>query len=141
MSWITDIFSSSVGVVVKEVGTAIDNLVTSDKERLELRNALATIELQAQNKKDEIDLQYDKEVTDRWKSDNEHTVTRLVRPAIVIWSFALLTIVILMDGNAGNFTVREEYIPLIGQIVIASVVAYMGARTFDKHSINKHKAK
>lgn len=41
MSWITDMFSSSVSNVVDSVGNAIDKLVTSDEERLLLRNELA----------------------------------------------------------------------------------------------------
>ena len=47
MSWLSDIFSSSVGEVVGKVGEAVDRLVTSDEERLRLANELKQIEVGA----------------------------------------------------------------------------------------------
>ena len=40
MGWLSDIFSSGVDKVVDSVGKALDNLFTSDEERLRLKNAL-----------------------------------------------------------------------------------------------------
>ena|GEM_PF-5206677 len=134
MSWFTNILSGGVDKIVDSVGTAVDSIVTNDEERLILRNELAKIQLDAKQKQDELEVQFEQEITSRWKSDNEHGLTRLVRPAIVVWSFALLTVVVIADGNLGSFAVRAEYIPLVAQIVVASVVSYMGARSFDKYS-------
>ena len=137
MSWFTSILSGGVDKIVDSVGTAVDKIVTSDEERLILKNELAKIQLDAKYKQEALEVQFEQEITSRWKSDNEHGLTRLVRPAIVVWSFALLTIVVIADGNLGNFAVRAEYIPLVAQIVVASVVSYMGARSFDKYTKNK----
>ena len=137
MSWFTSILSGGVDKIVDSVGTAIDKVITSDEERLVLKNELAKIQLDAKYKQEALEVQFEQEITSRWKSDNEHGLTRLVRPAIVVWSFALLTIVVIADGNLGNFAVRAEYIPLVAQIVVASVVSYMGARSFDKYTKNK----
>lgn len=49
-----------------------------------------------------------------------------------MWSFVLLTIVMLLDGNIGEFTINEAYIPLLETIVVTSVVAYMGGRSVEK---------
>ena len=137
MSWITNVLSGGVDKIVDSVGNAIDKVITSDEEKLILKNELARIQLDAKQKQDELEVQFEQQITDRWKSDNEHGLTRLVRPAIVVWSFALLTIVVIADGNLGSFAVRAEYIPLVAQIVVASVVSYMGARSFDKYTKNK----
>lgn len=137
MSWFTSMLSGGVDKIVDSVGIAVDRIVTSDEERLILKNELAKIQLDAKQKQGELELQFEQEITSRWKSDNEHGLTRLVRPAIVVWSFALLTIVVIADGNIGSFAVRAEYIPLVAQIVVASVVSYMGARSFDKYTKNK----
>ena len=137
MSWFTSILSGGVDKIVDSVGTAVDKIVTSDEEKLILKNELARIQLDAKYKQEALEVQFEQEITSRWKSDNEHGLTRLVRPAIVVWSFALLTIVVIADGNLGNFAVRAEYIPLVAQIVVASVVSYMGARSFDKYTKNK----
>ena len=137
MSWFSTMLSGGVDKIVDSVGNAVDSIVTNDEERLILRNELAKIQLDAKYKQEALEVQFEQEITSRWKSDNEHGLTRLVRPAIVVWSFALLTIVVIADGNLGNFAVRAEYIPLVAQIVVASVVSYMGARSFDKYTKNK----
>ena len=137
MSWFSAILSGGVDKIVDSVGTAVDKIVTPDEEKLILKNELARIQLDAKYKQEALEVQFEQEITSRWKSDNEHGLTRLVRPAIVVWSFALLTIVVIADGNLGNFAVRAEYIPLVAQIVVASVVSYMGARSFDKYTKNK----
>ena len=132
MSWITEIFTSSVGTVIDSVGKIVDNLHTSDDEKLKAKQELLTIQATMELKAQELELQFEQEVSKRWVSDNEHIVTRLTRPAIVLWGFALLTIVMLLDGNIGDFTINEAYIPLLETIVVTSVVAYMGGRTLDK---------
>lgn len=132
MSWISEIFSSSVGEVVGKIGEAADALVTSDEERIKLKNELMSIQLKAQLDMQKQSDEYEKEVSKRWVSDNEHFITRLVRPAIVIWSFVMLTAVMLMDGNIGTFEIKEAYIPLLETVVVTAVVAYMGSRGAEK---------
>ena len=139
MSWFTNVVSGGVDKVVDSVANGLDSLFTSDDER---NKAKIILEKNMQDFKIELEnkaLEYDKEVTERWKSDNEHTITRLVRPAIVIWSMFVFTVALLFDGNVMNFHINEAYIPLLETIVTTSIVAYMGMRTFDKHSKNKHK--
>lgn len=137
MGWFADIFTGGAAQVIDSMGNAIDKLVTSDEEKIALRNELMKAQLEAKHKADELSLQMEGQITERWKSDNEHWVTRLVRPLIVLWSFALLTIVILADGNIGNFTIKAAYIPVIEGIVTASVMAYMGVRSLDKYTARK----
>ena len=139
MSWISEIFTSSVGTVIDSVGKIVDSVHTSDEEKLRIQAELVKLQADAQLKAQELELQYEQEVSKRWISDNEHVLTRLTRPAIVLWSFALLTIVMLLDGNIGEFTINESYIPLLETIVVTSVVAYMGARSIDKFGVNKDK--
>ncbi len=139
MSWISEIFTSSVGTVIDSVGKIVDSVHTSDEEKLRIQAELVKLQADAQLKAQELELQYEQEVSKRWISDNEHIVTRLTRPAIVLWGFALLTIVMLLDGNIGEFTINESYIPLLETIVVTSVVAYMGARSLDKFGVNKDK--
>lgn len=47
MSWFTQLFSGGIDKVISSVGEAADRLVTSDEERLKLRNELALIEAKA----------------------------------------------------------------------------------------------
>jgi len=131
---LTSIFTGGIDKVVNSVGTTIDNLVTSDEEREALKNELVQIKVNAQLESENNYLKHEAEITKRWQSDNESIITRLVRPSIVIWSYALLTVVILMDGNVGSFYVKEAYIPILETIVTTVTIAYFGSRGFEKIS-------
>ena len=61
-------------------------------------------------KQDAIEMQ---EVTKRLESDNEHNVTRLVRPISYAAMFVLYMACIFFDGNLGDFQIKEQYIPSI----------------------------
>lgn len=129
---IKDIFTGGIDKVVDSIGNAIDKIVTSDEEREILKNALVEAKLNASLESENNYLKHEQEITKRWASDNEHIVTRLVRPAIVIWSYALFTIVVLFDGNVGNFTVNPAYIPVLETVLISVTIAYFGSRGYEK---------
>ncbi len=134
MKWIKSIFSGGVDKVVDSVSSGLDNLFTSEEEKLLLRN-----ELQKEMNKLEIELEakaneYEKEITDRWRSDNEHFITRLVRPLSFIFVLFLFAIMVLFDGNLGEMAIDEAYIPVIETLLVTMVVAYFGSRGAEKVS-------
>lgn len=131
MSWITDIFSSSVGGVVESIGKVADNLITNDAERLQLKNELAKIEAEAKLKEQELEVQFEKEVTQRWVSDNDHWFTRLVRPLSYFWVVFFFTFIMLGDSNFG-FNIRDSYIPVIETLLITMTIALFGSRGVEK---------
>ena len=131
MSFITDIFSSSVGSVVDSVGSAIDKLVTSDAEKLALKNELIKIQTDAKLKEQEIELEFDKQITQRWSSDNEHIITRLVRPISYGWVILFFTFIMIGDSNFG-FTIKDSYIPVIETLLATMTVALFGSRGAEK---------
>lgn len=131
MSWISELFSSSVGSVIESVGKVADSLITSDKERLQLKNELVKIQLEATLKANEQANEAEAQITERWKSDNEHVITRLVRPISFGWVIMLFSVVIIGDTNWG-FTVKDAYIPVIETLLVTMTVAYYGGRSFEK---------
>lgn len=131
MSLLGDFFSSGVKEVVDSVGNTIDKLVTSDEEKLLLKNELVKIQLEAQNKKDELEIQYEKEVTTRWTSDNENIITRLVRPLSYGWVIIFFTFIMIGDSNFG-FSVKEAYIPVIETLLTTMTIALFGSRGIEK---------
>ena len=131
MSILSDMFSDGVKGVVDSVGNAIDNLVTSDEEKLALKNELAKINIEAQNRKEELDLKYEEEVTKRWNNDNEHIITRLTRPLSFAWVIVVFTICMIGDSNFG-FNVKEAYIPVIETLLTTMVIALFGSRGIEK---------
>lgn len=126
------ILAGGIDKVVDSVGNAIDKLVTSDEEKLILKNALAEAKIKAALESENNYLRHEAEITKRWTSDNEHMLTRLVRPFVVAWSYILFTIVMLFDGNVGEFTINPAYIPVLETILITVTVAYFGSRGYEK---------
>lgn len=131
MSWFSNIFSGSVGNVIDSVGNAIDNLVTSDEEKLKLKNELVKIEAETKLKEKELETQFEKEVTQRWVSDNDHWFTRLVRPLSYFWVIVFFTFIMIGDSNFG-FNIRDSYIPVIETLLITMTIALFGSRGVEK---------
>ena len=134
MSWFSTMLSGGVDKIVDSVGTAVDSIVTNDEERLILRNELAKIQLDAKQKQDELEVQFEQQITDRWKSDNEHVITRLVRPVSYGFILFLFSIMVLFDGNIGEFKVAPGYHSIIETLLVTMTVAYFGGRSVEKYN-------
>lgn len=138
---VVSLLSGGVDKVVDSVGKAIDNLVTSDEEKGILKNELEKIKNEAKVKAREDSTEFEKEITKRWVSDNEHHVTRLVRPLSYIGVLVLFVIIVLFDGNVGEFSVNGIYIPVIESLLSIMTIAYFGSRGIEKVFKTKHNGK
>ena len=138
MNW-ASIFSGGVDKIVDSVANGIDELFTSDEERLKAKNMLEQIKANARLEDKKIEQEFEREITKRWTSDNEHLITRLVRPLSFAGVLSLLGIIILADGNVGGFTVAPAYIPVIESLAITMTLAYFGSRGAEK--VSKHMKK
>lgn len=137
MSWISDIFSSSVGGVVDSVGNAIDKLVTSDEERLQLKNELVEIQTKAKLAEVELENKYEAEITKRNESDqqNGNFLTKSARPIFLYWIMAIITVIIF--GGMGGYEVKEGYIDLITALSITSVSFFFGSKGLEAYKHGK----
>ena len=138
MSW-TDIFTGGVDKIVDSVAGGIDELFTSDDERLAARNVLARIKAESKLKSEEIGMEYEKEITKRWVSDNEHVITRLVRPLSYIFVLVVFGIIIFADGNIMEFKVAESYYGIIETLLVTMTLGYFGSRGYEKGMKIKHR--
>jgi spore maturation protein SpmB len=132
MSWFTDLFSSGVSKVVDSVGAVIDDLHTSDEEKLALKQKIEIEMNKFRIEQMNAQAKYDQEITKRWTSDNEFQVTRLVRPLSFTAVLVLFGAVILTDGNIGEFSIKAAYIPVLEGLLYTMVVAYFGSRGAEK---------
>lgn len=122
-STITDVLGdvlpdSGVLSVVKGLIVKDEQLTPEDKEM-----ALKMLEM---------DLKEMEEVTKRLQSDNEHQITRLVRPVSYGAMFILFMSIIFLDGNVGSFEVDEVYIPVINSLFGTMTIFYFGSRGVEK---------
>lgn len=132
MKWLTELFSSGTAEVVDSVGNAIDRLITSDEEKLILKNELAKSLESFRLESERQSLKYEKEITKRWLSDNDSVTTRLVRPISYMFIIALFAFVVLFDGNYAGFSVDKAYIPVIETLLATMTIAYFGSRGVEK---------
>ena len=126
------LFSTSIDSVIDSISNLIDTTFTSDDERLAAKNKLLKIKAEENQKMQVLANQYEAEITKRWVSDNENFITRLVRPAIVIFVYTLFGAIVLTDGNVGDFKINQSYIPMLETILVTITVAYFGSRGIEK---------
>ena len=125
------IFSLITGTLINDIGKVVDNLHTSEEERLEAKQKLSELIKQADEKAQN-------EVTTRWEYDtkNGNFLTRSIRPLVLIFLTAMFTLLAFTDGNIGGFKVQEDYIPIFQTLLVTVYGAYFVGRTYEKTKKN-----
>ena len=125
------IFSLITGSLINDIGKVVDNLHTSEEERLEAKQKLSELIKQADEKAQN-------EVTARWEYDtkNGNFLTRSIRPLVLIFLTSMFTLLAFTDGNIGGFKVQEQYIPIFQTLLVTVYGAYFVGRTYEKSKKN-----
>jgi len=120
ISWLT-------GGLIKEVGSVIDSLTTTKKEKLEIKKQLQVI-----LEKAEANAQV--EVTARWKSDmsSDSLLSKNIRPMVLIYLTFIFSVLAFADGNIGHFKIAEAYIPIFQTLLVTVYGAYFIGRSWEK---------
>ena len=139
MSWWTQLFTGGIDKVVSSVGEAADRLITSDEERLKLKNELALIEakakLDSQKMELEAETKLEEEVTKRWQADmgQDDPLAKRVRPISLLFLLVFMSAIIIADSiNVVGFDVKQGYIDLLESLLVVTFVAYFGSRGVEK---------
>jgi len=145
MSFLTDIFSSGASKLVDSVGSALDNLITSDEERLKAKNELESIVNDFQVKMMAATADYDKEVTTRHANDmkSDSWLSKNIRPltlAITMFAvYVLMYLTVFYALTELQVRVLEGWIPMVVGLFGTMVVFYFGSRGMEKINIGKQK--
>ncbi len=115
------------GGVIKEVGKVIDDLVTTDEERLAAKQKVQEILEQA-------DKEAQEQVTERWRYDmqSDSFLSKNIRPMVLIYLTVIFTALCFTDGNIGKFTIAEAYIPIFQTLLVTVYGAYFVGRSWEK---------
>ncbi len=133
MNWFSNLFSSGASDLVDSVGNAIDNVVTSDEERLTLRNELESIGVAFKTKVAELEATYQVELTKRWESDNKGSwLARNVRPLSLVYLLLIISVLAIADGNINTFSIKEIWVDLFTALAVVAFTAYFGSRGYEK---------
>ena len=115
------------GDTIKDVGNIIDNLHTSDEEKAEARQKIEQLLVDAEQKAQV-------QVSARWEADLKHGswLSKNIRPITLIFLTGVFVILSVFDGNLGEFTIGESYIPVYQTLLITVYGAYFSGRSIEK---------
>ena len=115
------------GDTIKDVGNIIDNLHTSKEEKAEAKQKMEEILAAAEQAAQA-------QVSARWEADLKHGswLSKNIRPLTLIFLTGIFTILSIFDGNVGEFTIGEAYVPVYQTLLMTVYAAYFAGRSIDK---------
>jgi hypothetical protein len=124
------------GGVIKEVGNVIDKLTTTEEEKLLIKKQIQEIMEKANN-------DAEAQITRRWESDmkSDSWLSKNTRPmALIFLSFMAIAFIWVDSHHEISFTVEQEWIGLLKQLLTTVYIAYFGSRGVQKFkSISNNK--
>ena len=122
MNFLKNIF----GGMKLDVNNLVDNIVTTDEERKELKIKLKQIVLNAQASAEE-------QITRRWESDNKAGwLPANIRPLTLAFLVVSTILLIFIEGGVIDFNVKSNWIDLLQLVLITVIGAYFGGRSIEK---------
>ena len=122
MSFLKNIF----GNMSLDVNKLVDNVVTTDEERKELKLKFKQMVLDAQASAEE-------QITRRWESDNKAGwLPANIRPLTLAFLIVSTVLLVFVDSGTINFNVAERWVSLLEVTLLTTVGAYFGSRGLEK---------
>ena len=127
MGVLNKLFSGGASKLVESVGGVLDNVITTDEEKLEAKRKLKEVILSHE-------AEMEKNITDRWTADmnSDSWLSKNVRPLVLIFLVVCTVLLIFIDAGAINFVVEEKWTDLLQLVLITVIGAYFGGRTMEK---------
>ena len=127
MSILTSLFSGGAADLVKGVGGVIDNLHTSQEEKLEAEQKIKALVAN-------YEVEMEKQISDRWKADmnSDSWLSKNVRPMVLIFLVVSTVLMIFIDAGTINFNVEPKWTDLLQLVLITVIGAYFGGRSIEK---------
>ena len=119
---VSPVFDAITGGKVSDILEAIGG----SKELTALEKEMLVKELE----QDVIEMQ---EVTKRWQSDNKASfLTKNIRPMCLAFLTLSLFTYIILDSSLEGFKIDDQWISLLGNLLMLAYGGYFGARTLEK---------
>lgn len=120
---VSPIFDAITGGKVSDILKSIGN----SKELTEVEKEMLVKELE----QDVIEMQ---EITKRWQSDmlSDSWLSKNIRPLSLAFLTLTLFIYIILDSFLEGFKIDEQWISLLGNLLMLVYGGYFGARTLEK---------
>ena len=127
MGVLNKLFSGGASKLVDSVGSVLDNVITTDEEKLEAKRKLKELILSHE-------AEMERNITDRWSADmnSDSWLSKNVRPLVLIFLIVCTMLLIFIDAGAVQFTVEEKWTDLLQLVLITVIGAYFGGRSVEK---------
>ena len=132
MGVLNKLFSGGASKLVESVGGVLDNVITTDEEKLEAKRKLKEVILSHE-------AEMERNITDRWSADmnSDSWLSKNVRPMVLIFLVVCTVLMIFIDAGTISFTVEQKWTDLLQLVLITVIGAYFGGRSFEKSKKNK----
>ena len=129
MGILNKLLSGGASKLVDSVGSVLDNVITTDEEKLEAKRKLKEVILSHE-------AEMERNITDRWQADmnSDSWLSKNVRPMILIFLVVSTVLMIFIDAGTIKFTVEEKWTDLLQLVLITVIGAYFGGRSLEKRS-------
>ena len=116
-----------VKTLIGNAGEILDNVITTDEERLDAKRKLKELILSHE-------AQMEQNITDRWKADmnSDSWLSKNVRPLMLIFVMVCTMLLIFIDAGFLAFEVEEKWTDLLTMVLITIVGSYFGGRSLEK---------
>ena len=127
MSILNKIFSTGATELIKGVGGVLDNLTTTEEEKLTAEEKIKDMILGYEG-------EMQRQVSERWKSDmnSDSWLSKNVRPMTLIFLIICTMLLIFIDAGFLSFDVKDSYVDLLQLVLITVIGAYFGGRSLEK---------
>ena len=134
MGVLNKIFSGGASKLVESVGGVLDNVITTDEEKLEAKRKLKEVILSHE-------AEMERNITDRWQADmnSDSWLSKNVRPMVLIFLVVCTVLMIFIDAGTIQFEVEQKWTDLLQLVLITVIGAYFGGRSFEKSKKSKNK--
>ena len=115
------------GDFLNNVNKIVDNISTSDEERMTLKSKLKQIILDAETK-------LEQEITQRHTNDmkSDSWLSKNVRPMTLIFLIVCTLLLIFIDAGMIEFNVKSEFVTLLSTTLVTTISFYFGSRGVEK---------
>ena len=114
------------GNFLDSVNNIVDNVVTTDAERKQLKNNLQEIIAKAESQAQE-------QVTRRWEADTKAGwLPANIRPLTLAFLTLIFVSISFFDGNVGGFKMNPVYVPVYQTLLMVVFSAYFAGRSIEK---------
>jgi hypothetical protein len=118
--------SKLFGNMSLDVNKLVDNVVTTDEERKELKIKFEQIFLEARANAEE-------QITRRWEADAKAGwLPANIRPLTLAFLVVSTVLLIFIEAGAIDFEVKDTWIDLLQLTLITVIGAYFGGRSIEK---------